>query len=120
MTKIRDYPVVRGLVRGGGEMLGSPTPGTADHLERLSYLEPHPPATRSKQPHHQHPLPISFRFPILSPAAMALARDSPAAKTPNPNETTPTTRVIAASINPPASDPGVAIGLHLFSVLRRL
>ena len=46
---------------------------------------------------------------------MALARNAPAAETPSPNETTPTTRVIADSIDPPGSDAGVAIGLRLFS-----
>ena len=51
---------------------------------------------------------------------MALARDAPAIETPNPNETTPTTRVIADAIDPPGSNAGVAIGLRLFSVLRRL
>ena len=89
--------------------MGLPTPETDYHIERSPYLEPSP-ATRSKQPHHR-----STPSLTPSPAVMALARDAPAAETPNPNERTPTTRVIAASIDLPASDAGVAIGLRLFS-----
>ena len=53
---------------------------------------------------------------VIDPAGGLV--NAPAAETPNPNETTPTTRVIADSIDPPGSNAGGAIASE--SVLCRL